>query len=202
MITIRLESNQAARVINGIVDRRLIDKVMRQTISDVIRKYKTVVKRELSKRTGLPQKLFAPRIQTGATKVLQNGHVQGSLWVGTYRIPLVKTINAGYLRAGGGSVSVGTARKDKYSLARGTFLAEMNSGHQGIYQRKAAAATARGRDSRGRVRKGRLPIEEAMYSYRAMAEDILRGIVASVEFATEIYERFARKFEQYLRKIA
>lgn len=201
MIKVRVTDSSAMRVINGIADKRLIDKVMRQAIADVSRKYKTVVRRELAKRTGLPQKLFSARVHAGSTTILKNGSVQGSLWVGTYRIPLIKTIRAGTLKRGGGSVSVGTKRKDKYSLARDTFLAVMGSGKSGIFQRKANAEYAEGKDSKGRVRKGRLPIDEAMYSYTAMAEDVLRRIAASDTFVTEIHDRFVRKFEQYLRKM-
>jgi len=58
-------------------------------------------------------------------------------------------------------------RKGRRQLIEGAFMATVTAGgsetsasHLGVFKRKSSAATATGRDSQGRMRRGRLPIVE------------------------------------------
>jgi len=60
-------------------------------------------------------------------------------------------------------VTVGV-NKGKRTLIKSAFIATMKSGHVGVFVRERDAAIASGRDGKGRLRKGRLPIRELFSS--------------------------------------
>lgn len=177
-----------------------IGKIMHQSITDVIRKYRTEVKKALRTRTALPASVLNPRIKAfpPSRKSLKLGELRGVIWVGTNRVPVMKTLTAGsYIRAGAGAAVVGSKTKDKYSLQRSSFLAAMPSGHVGIFARTPKAKTSSGRDSRNRPRKNRLPIEELMFKFDNAAEDIMTALLRDTTFVEDVENLFFRKLEQY-----
>lgn len=179
-----------------------IAKILRQSISDILRKYRTWVRRNLARRLDVPQRIITPRVRVSNVSVrdIRAGILRAELWVGTYRIPIIKTLRGGSrLTRGRGSLTVSRTKSGRggYSLSRGAFLAQMPGGKAGVFVRSPKARTATGRDARGRVRRGRLPIQELKLDVAAAAEQLLRELIERREFIDEVGERFERKLEQY-----
>ena len=178
----------------------LVAKVFRQSLNEILKTYRTAVVRGMARELGVPMKVIRPRVKVKHARAadIRRGRISARIWVGTYRMPLVKTLKVGsYVRRGRHGLVTGTRTRDRQKLARGSFLQRMPNGHVGLFIRKAAARYATGMDSKGRPRKNRLPIEELMVNIGPAAEKVLMELVEDGRFFEEVERRFWRKLQQY-----
>lgn len=183
-----------------LVKDEIVAKILRQSITEILKKYRTQVRRSLAGRMQVPVSLINPRVKVGNLVVrdFKAGKMRASIWVGTYRIPVIKTLRSGtVLRAGAGGVVAGTKRKDKLSIGRGSFIATMPNKKTGVFVRNPNSPSSSGRDRKGRVRKNRLGIQELKIDIHQAAEQLMIELVQKTDFLNDVDARFERKLRQY-----
>lgn len=165
---------------------------VRNALRSAVRTTSTWAHREMDRRmaaaTALPVSIFKKhrikhRIQGGGVDSVESGHV----WVG------YKPIRARY---------AGPLRQDETGAwagpyyFKGGFIARMPTGMVSLFKRrpKAALMPADAKDSKGRPKRNRLPIEEQTVKLSHAAERI-GGEVADLARA-ELLRRFRAKFQE------
>jgi len=152
----------------------------------------TAFKRSVASATGLKQKDFKRKIK--AYRATRRS-VSAKTWIGLRsKIPLSRVASGrrgAYLKGTLLDVSAADA-----------FTATVGSGrHEGVFVRSPKAATASGRDSRGRLRRGRLPIQEVKLDLSRVAPQLLKKAGDSVG-EKEFQQQFAFELKRRLRRPA
>ena len=105
----------------------------------------------------------------------------------------IDPIRAGYL--GKPRQQKRGARVGKHTFP-GAFVASMASGYTGIFTRRDAAASATGVDSKGRPRKGRLPLEEQVVkAENGISDSFMQWLAANAD--QRLLKEFVQNLEFY-----
>ncbi len=146
-----------------------IQKAVSRTLKKTGRWLETHSKREIGVALALPQRVLSVRYYQRFS--VKNGNRSVNVWFGLNPIRMSAIGNAHQTAAG---VKVG---KHEY---HGAFIAQMESGHVGVFQRIAAADTRREK----RKKDGQwteLPIKEEIFEIESLSAPILERYYARAE---------------------
>lgn len=162
-------------------------RVKRRALNRAGAKSRTATVREVSRATGIKQKTIRQRV------VLRKAARRRFRVVITALLLGVRAIDAGNPRQTATGVRVGKR------TFPGAFVATVGNGKRGVFRRKPEAASATGRDSKGRLKKGRLPIEHERIPIDAVTRAAaLRAVntVGAAEFVREAERLLQRELRR------
>lgn len=163
-------------------------KVMRQALNRAGTRSRTAAVRETAKDTGIKQKVIRERMKLRRASRRRLRAVLTALTLG------VRAIDAGKARQNAAGVRVAGRSFP------GAFITTVPSGKQGVFRRKPSAASSTGRDSKGRPKKNRLPIEHVRIPIRTEATRAALKAVNTVG-AREWVKEAERLLARELRKL-
>ena len=184
--------------LDGLQEQYLLsDKQVRQIGSGAINRtlpaVRTRATRRLAEEINLRQKDIRDQI---SIKPASEAKLEGSVTVSRKPVPLIDFIGTRETRDG---VSVQLRRGGRREVLKGTFIARMKSGHEGVFERRYKA----GRNVFEGPRFGRLPIEErfglTLTGYLSHAQTVLDELKANAgdllanAIANQVSRRLAEK---------
>lgn len=153
----------------------------------------TEAKREIRSETGIPLKHFKKKLKKYNAK---RNKMRARVWMGLNNVIKLSAVNTGKKVQGKWTKYV-TGSLEGQSISN-AFRAKLPSGHQGIFVRKRSASSASGTDSKGRPRKGRLPIQEVVLQISDAAARAVKS--AGDKHARKAFEKAFRHEVQRRQK--
>lgn len=151
----------------------------------------TEAKREVRKRTGVPLKHYKSKIRKYNARF---NNLRARVWMGLGARIRLAAVNTGKKINRKWEPLIDAASLEDKTLAN-AFRATMPNGSDGIFIRRRNAGAKGGRDSKGQLKRNRLPI-------RAVTLDITKESSEAVIHAGNVYGRaefervFKREFER------
>lgn len=173
MIGIKGDIKGAVKYLQG-YQRKVIPQAVPAALNKTSALINTATRKAMAQELGFAQKHFKKRLKVFRAK---RNKWESSNWVGTkIQIPVSAVFKSGAAQMRYSKASVNVPLGE-------LFTATMPTGHKGVFYKKPGAKGKVGRDSKGRVKKGRLPIQEVMIDLSEAANKVLpptgRRIVSS-----------------------
>lgn len=125
----------------------------------------TEAKREVRARTGIPVKHYKTKIKKFPAKF---NALRARVWMGLGQKLSLAKVNTGKKINKKWAKLIDKKSLDGNTLAN-AFKATVKNGHKGIFVRNKRAAGKAGRDSKGRLKQGRLPLNEVVLDITELA---------------------------------
>lgn len=188
-LDVRADVREVERMLTD-VQREVVPQATATALNKTINKVRTLSVRELSSRLKIPQKVLKKRLIIPRSAKASPRRLTASV------IGLLLDVRLSDVSPGRQTKAGVTVRGEAY---KGAFRAKLPSGQDGVWRRSESAHLSSGRDSKGRPRKNRLPIEAVKFRINPPAEQVVeKNIRASDEYwrktlEHEINYRLTRK---------